>query len=155
MRRGGVAVWRAARSSQTVQVGHDHHGRLPKVNGQVIILRQSQVAQKTLIWTQRGCEDLQITAISHKVLISLIVKQEQRSTGILRKRFPSNTSGYRSPGYIFFERILLLSPSYLQNIYKKNASHPFGAKTCELGVRQSCTSVSSSGTGSSLLPCMF
>lgn len=65
-------MWGAAGCSQAVQVSHDHHGRLPKVNSQVVILRQGQVAQETLIWAQWGCEDLKITA----VLISLIVKQE-------------------------------------------------------------------------------
>lgn len=78
---GGVAVWRAAGRSQAVQVSHDHHSCLPKVNSQVIILRQGQVAQETLIWTQGGCEDLVITAIN-QVLISLIIKQEKSDKGI-------------------------------------------------------------------------
>lgn len=66
-------MWRTARGGQTVQVSHDHHSCLPKVNSQVIILRQGQVPQKTLIWTQRGCEDLEITAEP----VSLTVNQEK------------------------------------------------------------------------------
>lgn len=65
-------MWGAAGCSQAVQVSHDHHSRLPKVNSQVVILRQGQVAQETLIWAQWGCEDLKITA----GLISLIINQE-------------------------------------------------------------------------------
>lgn len=65
-------MWGAAGCSQAVQVSHDYHGCLPKVNSQVVILRQGQVAQETLIWAQWGGEDLKITA----VLISLIVKQD-------------------------------------------------------------------------------
>lgn len=36
---GGVAVGGAAGGSQTIQVSHNHHSRLPEVDGQVIILR--------------------------------------------------------------------------------------------------------------------
>ena len=60
-------------------MSHDHHSSLPKVNSQIVILRQGQVAQETLVWTQRGCEDLQIKAI--EVLISLIINNYQGQQG--------------------------------------------------------------------------
>lgn len=66
-------MWRAAGGRQAVQVSHDHHSGLPKVNGQVVILRQGQVAQETLVWAQGCCEDLDMTA----VLMNLIVNQEK------------------------------------------------------------------------------
>lgn len=56
-------MWRAAGRSQAVQVSHDHHRRLPKVNSQVIILRQGQVAQEALIRSQGGREDLETTVV--------------------------------------------------------------------------------------------
>lgn len=68
-------MWRATRSGQTVQVGHDDHSGLSEVYGQVVVLRQGQVAQETLIWTQRGREDLRNTAIKRKVPLRLNLKQ--------------------------------------------------------------------------------
>lgn len=55
-------MWGAAGSGQAVQVGHDHHGCLPQVDGQIVVLGQGQVAQEALVWTQRGREDLEIAA---------------------------------------------------------------------------------------------
>lgn len=43
-------------------MSHDHYSRLAEINSKVIILRQDQVAQEALIWTQGGCENLKITA---------------------------------------------------------------------------------------------
>lgn len=63
-------------------MSHDHHSCLPKVNSQIVILRQGQVAQETLVWTQRGCEDLQIKAI--EVLISLIINNYQGQRGYFK-----------------------------------------------------------------------
>lgn len=83
MRHGGVAVWRAAGRSQAIQVSHDDHSGLTKVDGQVVILRQGQVAQETLIWTQRGCEDLETTAKLHEILISFILNQKLENQDIL------------------------------------------------------------------------
>lgn len=49
----------AAGRGQPVQVSHDHHGRLPQVDGQVVVLRQRQVPQETLVWAQRRRQDLE------------------------------------------------------------------------------------------------
>ncbi len=83
-------MWWAAGRSQAVQVSHDHHSCLPEVNSQVIILRQGQVAQETLIWAQGGCENLKITAINHKVLISLTLNKKSVNSSIFRQMFPRN-----------------------------------------------------------------
>lgn len=66
-------MWRAAGRSQAVQVSHDHHGSLPQVDGQVVVLRQGQVAQEALVGTHLGREDLKKrnTAIDRKGLVSL------------------------------------------------------------------------------------
>lgn len=64
-------------------MSHDHHSCLTKVNSQVVILRQGQVAQETLVWTQRGCEDLQIKAI--EVLISLFINNYQGRQGYFKR----------------------------------------------------------------------
>lgn len=73
----------AAGRSQAVQVSHDHHGRLPQVDGQVVVLRQRQVAQEALVGTHLHCEDLRITANKHKVHVSLNLKQEEDDRQVL------------------------------------------------------------------------
>lgn len=57
-------------------MSHDYYSSLTKIDSQVVILRQRQVSQETLIWTQRGCEDLETTAKIHEILISFILNHE-------------------------------------------------------------------------------
>lgn len=71
-------------------MSHDYYSSLTKIDSQVVILRQRQVSQETLIWTQRGCEDLETTAKIHEILISFILnhewkKNKKEKQGILRR----------------------------------------------------------------------
>ncbi|KAG9348931.1 hypothetical protein JZ751_029248 [Albula glossodonta] len=42
VRSGRAALWGATGGGQPIQVRHDDHGRLPQVDGQVVVLRQGQ-----------------------------------------------------------------------------------------------------------------
>lgn len=66
VRSGWAALRGAAWGCQAVQVCHDDYSCLPQINGQVIILRQCKVAQKTLIWAQRGWKDLRAKVVRYK-----------------------------------------------------------------------------------------
>ena len=48
----------AARRGQAVQVGHDDHGGLAQVDGQLVVLGQRQVAQEALVGAQGRRQDL-------------------------------------------------------------------------------------------------
>ena len=50
----------AAGRGQAVQVGHDDHGRLAQVDGQLVVLGQRQVAQEALVGAQRRRQDLRV-----------------------------------------------------------------------------------------------
>lgn len=66
VRSGWAALRGAAWGCQAVQVCHDDYSCLPQINCQVIILRQCKVAQKTLIWAQRGRKDLRTKVVRYK-----------------------------------------------------------------------------------------